>query len=198
MVPDHLDRPPSLSWMEEEEEGAVDEEIAPGSFVSAGAAHGDAMAYIPRQEEIELAIDALEARMEGTNGRVIAPFSPARGAIGRMNLPGRMSGEKIGKASAKQRRARTASSAPGTRRRTPRQVKQDMPPIPRGCEWRRAEEGWSLWRTWGEWDENRTRRLKKTRYAGHLSDDAWRIMKEYDHETFLSVIGRRFRRHGRG
>jgi len=30
---------------------------------------------------------------------------------------------------------------------------------------------------------------------GHLSDDAWRIMKEYDHETFISIVGERLRRH---
>ncbi|MFN0085684.1 MAG: hypothetical protein ACKVX9_09875 [Blastocatellia bacterium] len=106
--------------------------------------------------------------------------------------------EKTGKPGPKSRGARTVSSPPGTRRRTPAQVRRDMPPIPRGCEWRRGEEGWSLWRTWKDWDEGRTNRIRKTRYAGHLTDDAWRILKEYDHETFLSVIGRRFRRHSRG
>jgi hypothetical protein len=201
MVPDHFDREESPE--NENEEDLEDAEEATGAFASAGAAPRDAMAYIPGQEEIDLAIEALDARMEGTNGRRIAPFTPPRGSMGRMNLPGRMGGDRVGKgtAGAKQRRARTVPSGPGTpgtRRRTNRQVRQDMPPIPRGCEWRRADEGWSLWRTWGEWDEGRTTRVKKTRYAGHLSDDAWRIMKEYDHETFLSVIGQRFRRHGRG
>ncbi|MDX2029562.1 MAG: hypothetical protein SF339_02765 [Blastocatellia bacterium] len=192
MVPDHLDREESL----EEDEDLDYADGAMGSFASAGAAPRDAMAYIPGQEEIDLAIEALDARMEGTNGRRIAPFTPPRGSMGRMNLPGRIGGDRLEKetARANQRRA----STPGTRRRTNRQVKQDMPPIPRGCEWRRADEGWSLWRTWGEWDEGRTTRVKKTRYAGHLSDEAWRILKEYDHETFLSVIGHRFRRYGRG
>lgn len=158
----------------------------------------DAMALMPGREDVDLAMEVLDARLEGTHGRMIAPFAPGRGGVGRVHLPGRTKGESVGKAAAKQRRARVPAPAAGTRRRTARQLRQDMPPIPRGCEWRRGEEGWSLWRTWREWDENRTTRVRKARYAGHLSDDAWRILKEYDHETFLSVLGERFRRHGRG
>jgi len=72
----------------------------------------------------------------------------------------------------------------------------DMPPTPLGCEWREADGGWSLWRCWSERDEVIGGRYKKERYAGYLSREAWRVMKEYDYETFIAVIGRRFRRHG--
>lgn len=72
----------------------------------------------------------------------------------------------------------------------------DMPPTPLGCEWRDAEDGWSLWRCWSERDEVIGGKYKKERYAGYLSRGAWSVMKQYDYETFIAVIGRRFRRHG--
>jgi hypothetical protein len=72
----------------------------------------------------------------------------------------------------------------------------DMPPTPLGCEWRDADGGWSLWRCWSERDEVIGGRFKKERYAGYLSREAWGVMKEYDYETFIAVIGRRFRRYG--
>lgn len=84
----------------------------------------------------------------------------------------------------------------GLKKLTPTQIAQDLPPTPRGCEWRRSDEGLNLWRCWTEWDDNKTQRIKKSRYAGHLSDDAWQIMKEYDHEAFISTVGERLRRHG--
>jgi hypothetical protein len=85
---------------------------------------------------------------------------------------------------------------PGLKKLTKKQVALDWPPAPRGCEWRRSEEGLNLWRCWTEWDGDKNKRIKKSRYAGHLSDDAWRIMKEYDHEAFISIVGERLRRHG--
>ena len=72
----------------------------------------------------------------------------------------------------------------------------DMPPTPLGCEWRDADDGWSLWRCWSERDNVIGGKYKKERYAGHLSREAWGVMKQYDYETFIAVIGRRFRRHG--
>ncbi len=71
----------------------------------------------------------------------------------------------------------------------------DVPPTPLGCEWRDAEDGWSLWRCWSERDEVIGGKYKKERYAGYLSRGAWGVMKQYDYETFIAVIGRRFRRH---
>ena len=84
---------------------------------------------------------------------------------------------------------------PSLKKLNKKQIALDWPPAPRGCEWRRSDDGLNLWRCWTEWDNDKTKRIKKSRYAGHLSDDAWRIMKEYDHEAFISVIGERLRRH---
>jgi hypothetical protein len=83
----------------------------------------------------------------------------------------------------------------GLKKRNKKQTLLDWPPAPRGCEWRRSDDGLNLWRCWTEWDDDKTKKIKKSRYAGHLSDDAWRIMKEYDHEAFISVVGERLRRH---
>lgn len=84
---------------------------------------------------------------------------------------------------------------PGLKKLNKKQTLHGWPPTPRGCEWRRSDNGLNLWRCWTEWDDNKTRKIKKSRYAGHLSDDAWRIMKEYDHEAFISIVGERLRRH---
>lgn len=85
----------------------------------------------------------------------------------------------------------------GLKRSSLRKAKElDMPPTPLGCEWRDAEDGWSLWRCWSERDEVIGGKYKKERYAGYLSRGAWGVMKKYDYETFIAVIGRRFRRHG--
>ncbi|MBO0860822.1 MAG: hypothetical protein J2P21_20530 [Chloracidobacterium sp.] len=84
---------------------------------------------------------------------------------------------------------------PGLKKLSRKQIALDLPPTPRGCEWRRSEEGLNLWHCWTDWNDDKTKRIKKSRYAGHLSDDAWRIMKEYDYETFISIVGERLRRH---
>jgi hypothetical protein len=83
----------------------------------------------------------------------------------------------------------------GLKKLNSKQIALDWPPAPRGCEWRRSDDGLNLWRCWTDWDDDKTKRIKKSRYAGHLSDDAWRIMKEYDHEAFISIVGERLRRH---
>jgi hypothetical protein len=87
------------------------------------------------------------------------------------------------------------SRRPGLKKLNKKQISLDWPPTPRGCEWRRSDAGLNLWRCWTEWDDDKGKRIKKSRYAGHLSDDAWRIMKEYDHEAFISIVGERLRRH---
>ena len=91
---------------------------------------------------------------------------------------------------------RSKSRRSGLKKLTKKQIAMDWPPAPRGCEWRRSDEGLNLWRCWTEWDGDKNKRIKKSRYAGHLSDDAWRIMKEYDHEAFISIVGERLSRHG--
>lgn len=139
--------------------------------------------------------EALEARLDGTHGRTIAPFSIG-GARHRFQPRDEFT---PGDADASGRKPLTSPRPTlGIKRRTPKQIKDDMPPTPRGCEWRRSDEGWNLWRYWSEPDDRGQGRIKMTRYAGHLSHDAWQIMKEFDHETFLSIIGQRLRRHSRG
>ena len=91
---------------------------------------------------------------------------------------------------------RNEKPRPGLKKLTKKQIAMDWPPAPRGCEWRRSDEGLNLWRCWTEWDGDKNKRIRKSRYAGHLSDDAWRIMKEYDHEAFISIVGERLSRHG--
>jgi hypothetical protein len=83
----------------------------------------------------------------------------------------------------------------GLKKLNSKQLSLDWPPAPRGCEWRRSANGLNLWRCWTDWDDDKTKKIKKSRYAGHLSDDAWRIMKEYDHEAFISIVGEQLRRH---
>jgi hypothetical protein len=90
---------------------------------------------------------------------------------------------------------RGESRRPGLKKPNKKQISLDWPPTPRGCEWRRSDAGLNLWRCWTEWDDEKGKKIKKSRYAGHLSDDAWRIMKEYDHEAFISIVGERLRRH---
>jgi hypothetical protein len=94
------------------------------------------------------------------------------------------------------RNPQSAIRRPGLKKPNKKQIALDWPPTPRGCEWRRSEDGLNLWRCWTEWDDDKAKRIKKSRYAGHLSDDAWRIMKEYDYEAFISIVGERLRRHG--
>ena len=63
----------------------------------------------------------------------------------------------------------------------------DTPPTPRGCEWRATDNGWNLFRHWSDRDDL-GKKIKKDRYAGYLSKEAWEVMKEYDYETFIAVI----------
>lgn len=63
----------------------------------------------------------------------------------------------------------------------------DTPPTPRGCEWRVTDNGWNLFRHWSDRDDL-GKKIKKDRYAGYLSKEAWEVMKEYDYETFIAVI----------
>lgn len=81
------------------------------------------------------------------------------------------------------------------RRSLKKALKLDMPPTPVGCEWRETDGGWNLFRCWSERDEVLGGRYKKERYVGFLGKEAWQVMKQYDYETFISIIGQRFRRH---
>ena len=103
---------------------------------------------------------------------------------------------KVGRKSQK-RVVKPRTKSTGLKKSSLKKSKEfDLPPTPLGCEWRDAEDGWSLWRCWSERDEVIGGKYKKERYAGYLSRGAWGVMKQYDYETFIAVIGRRFRRHG--
>lgn len=73
----------------------------------------------------------------------------------------------------------------------------DRPPTPWGCEWRDAGDGWTLWRYWNEKDASSGTRIRKERYVGSLTREAWEVLKGYDNQTIISIIGERFRRYGR-
>lgn len=133
----------------------------------------------------------IELRKEGTNGQpvvTIAPYikpakSPTKGPARR---------EKTGEATGEAKKTN-----PGIKkRRGGKKGEEDMPPTPWGCEWLRTDDGWNLWRYWSEKDRLTGQRIKKSRYTGYVSHDAWQVMKGYDYETFISIIGQRFRRYG--
>ncbi len=147
----------------------------------------------PDDEDWPDSIKAFDARLEARMDNGYVPFLKV--------VENGRNGLKAGRAKLKTKpgRKQAVKKAPshrGLKKLTPKQIALDLPPTPRGCEWRRSDEGLNLWRCWTEWDDNKTQRIKKSRYAGHLSDDAWRIMKEYDHEAFISTVGERLRRHG--
>jgi hypothetical protein len=142
-----------------------------------------------REDDLDSPLDSLdartEARMDARGSR--APF---------LAVVENGDGESISKAKPTSRpNGRIAPRSRGLKKLNSKQITLDWPPTPRGCEWRRSDDGLNLWRCWTDWDDDKTKRIKKSRYAGHLSDDAWRIMKEYDHEAFISIVGERLRRH---
>ncbi|MGH9767334.1 MAG: hypothetical protein ACREAB_07865 [Blastocatellia bacterium] len=134
----------------------------------------------------------LEARMDNGNWGSKAPFlKVVESGEGESKTKKRKSKPNRGSGDVEMSKPRY----PGLKKLSEKQIALDLPPTPRGCEWRRSDEGLNLWRCWTEWDNDKTNRIKKSRYAGHLSDDAWRIMKEYDHEAFISTVGERLRRY---
>jgi hypothetical protein len=134
----------------------------------------------------------LEARIEDGHWSSKAPFLAAVDNGKAESKPGKSKGKRNSKLKAADG---AQTRRPGLKKLTEKQIAQDLPPTPKGCEWRRSDEGLNLWRYWTEWDADKNQRIKKSRYAGHLSDDAWRIMKEYDHEAFISIVGERLRRY---
>ena len=131
------------------------------------------------------------ARLEGTTGKSCKPQLILVGSP----TPSAGGGARASRAGRTERRLTTH---PGLKRAKRRGTAQEIgPPTPWGCEWRRDDRGWNLWRCWSELDESSGRRVARSRYAGYLSHEAWEIMKGYDYEAFLSIIGQRFRRHGK-
>lgn len=132
----------------------------------------------------------MEAKMDGGYANPVAPF--------RAVFENGKDADGTRKKKARSGRATTESNPryPGLKKHTDKQIAEGIPPTPRGCEWRRSDEGLNLWRCWTEWDEDKAQRIKKSRYAGNLTYDGWQVMKEYDYEAYISNIGERLRRHG--
>jgi hypothetical protein len=129
----------------------------------------------------------IEPRFEGTNGQPVVSLAPyIKSAKGSSKEPVRK--QKSGE--------RKTTNSGLKRRRSGKIGDEDMPPTPLGCEWLKTDDGWNLWRYWSEKDRMTGERIKKSRYAGNLSHDAWKVMKGYDYETFISIIGQRLRRYG--
>jgi len=98
----------------------------------------------------------------------------------------------------KKKRVAVRQGIPGIKRRRGGQsADPDMPPTPWGCEWIKTSSGWNLWRIWWVRDKLTGEKIKMSRYAGALSYPAWHVMKEYDDEKFISIIGQRVRRYGK-
>lgn len=72
----------------------------------------------------------------------------------------------------------------------------NMPPTPNGHDWHVTDGGWNLVKSWSEKEELTGQKVKKERYAGHLSQDAWQVMKEYEYEKIIAQIGKQSGRHG--
>jgi hypothetical protein len=140
-----------------------------------------------KEENKDIEKSQIEPRFEGTNGQPVVSLAPyIKSAKGSSKGPVR-----------KEKSAERKTANPGIkRRRSGKAGGEDMPPTPWGCEWLKTEDGWNLWRYWSEKDPMTGERIKKNRYAGYLSHDAWKVMKGYDYETFISIIGQRFRRYG--
>lgn len=146
--------------------------------------------YEAQAERMDEIVD--EARLDGTNGQKVVSFLPfihSREGEFRNGLA---------QTSGHPHRPREKKQYPGIKKdRRKKGSEDDVPPTPWGCEWRRTDDGWQLWRCWTERDETTGEKIKKSRYTGCLSLDAWQVMKGYDYETFISNLGQRFRRYGK-
>jgi len=127
----------------------------------------------------------IETKYEGTNGQPVVSLAPyIQSARASVKRPAGKEGDG----------ARVNHGI--KKRRSRKSGEPDMPPTPLGCEWLRTDDGWNLWRYWSEKDGMTGKKIKKGRYAGYLSNNAWQVMKGYDYETFISIIGQRLRRYG--
>lgn|GEM_PF-5959667 len=137
------------------------------------------------EEKLAPETDAEEARLEGTNDsdRMLFPALSV--------LENQAEGQK-------KKRVAVRQGIPGIkRRRGGKSADPDMPPTPWGCEWVKTSNGWNLWRVWWVRDKVTGEKIKISRYAGALSYPAWHVMKEYDDEKFISIIGQRVRRYSK-
>ena len=151
---------------------------------------------------------SVEIRSKGTFGRsyfaVHITTSPPSGIEGLVPGPAEQpEGEGATGSGTSTRKKRSGSSGRRdglrvSRRRSTLGLGTDQPPpTPWGCEWRRADNGWNLWRCWSERESPDSPRVRRSRYAGFLSQDGWEVLKGYDYETFLAILGQRLRRYGK-
>ena len=151
---------------------------------------------------------SVEIRSKGTYGRsyfAVSPTSSPLSGIGGL-VPGPTEQPEGAGVTGSGSSTRKSRSGPSGRRdglrvsrsRSTRGLGTDQaPPTPWGCEWRRADNGWNLWRCWSEQESPDSPRVRRSRYAGYLSQDGWEVLKGYDYETFLAILGQRLRRYGK-
>jgi hypothetical protein len=163
-----------------------------------------------KEEKKDIEKSQIEPRFEGTNGQPVVSLAPyiksakgsstegpsTEGPSTKGPPKGRVKKEKSGEGETTSPASKSGIKTGIKRRRSGKAGDEDMPPTPWGCEWLKTGDGWNLWRYWSEKDRVTGERIKKSRYAGYLSHDAWQVMKGYDYETFISIIGQRFRRYG--
>ena len=157
--------------------------------------HQDGTNQKEQQQDPEASI--VEAKLEGTHGQPLVSLTPFRQRANGAGIAEGL-GEPQGlkeRGIAKTKRSRITT--PGIKKqKSGKQGAEDTPPTPWGCEWRKTDDGWNLWRYWSEREDGTGEKIKKSRYAGYLSRDAWQVMRDYDYETFVSIIGQRLRRYG--
>lgn len=88
------------------------------------------------------------------------------------------------------KKASSDTALKGLKKRSLKKAKElDMPPTPVGHDWHVSDGGWNLVKSWSEKDGLLGQKIKKERYAGHLSKEAWQVMKEYEYEKIIAKIG---------
>ena len=94
------------------------------------------------------------------------------------------------------KKADSPSPLKGLKKRSLKKSKeQDMPPTPIGHDWHLTDGGWNLVKSWSEKKGLVGQKIKKERYSGYLSREAWQVMKEYEHEKIIAQIGQQSGRH---
>lgn len=144
------------------------------------------------EETVGEEVESVLERLEGTRGQNVVPFTPMSSYPNVIMMKDVMERES----GAKKRTIQTGIRGI-KKRRLGKGVEEDMPPTPWGCEWLPIENGWNLWRCWTGKNGSTGSRVKMCRYAGSLSRAGWKEMKGYDYETFVSIIGQRYRRYGK-
>ena len=169
-------------------------------------AMGDPRSVLPTPaDEAVRRSRSVEIRSRGTQGRsyfAVAPATalrsggegPVRGAADYSK--GGIPAGKDPSARKTRLRQRDGQRVP-PRPSTPGIGTDQPPPTPWGCEWRRVDDGWNLWRCWSERETPDSPRVRRSRYAGFLSLEGWEVLKGYDYETFLAILGQRLRRYGK-